>query len=59
MAAIIRVKRRRFDDLAENLVVSCKKPRNQEENKESDSSLEKSQVENVLKFAGTVSLEVT
>ena len=53
MAAIVRVKRRREEDVAESLVLLCKKSKSIEYEAAADNP-----VKSVLKFAGTVSAKV-
>ena len=52
MASVIRVKRRRGEDPAEALLLSCKRLRQSEE------SQPESKIESVLSFAGTISSKV-
>lgn len=53
MATIVRVKRRRNEEPAEVLLVSCKKPKN-----ETVSPEEEKEPQDVLKFAGTLTTKV-
>ncbi|GFN80020.1 solute carrier family 7, member 6 opposite strand [Plakobranchus ocellatus] len=52
MTSVIRVKRRRGEDPAEALLLSCKRLRHSQEAKEPQSQ---SEIESVLSFAGTIS----
>jgi len=58
MAAIVRVKRRREDDVADSLVLLCKKAKSVSPNAAiSECTVE--EVKSVFKFAGTVTAKVS
>ena len=58
MATIIRVKRRRSVDPVENLKVSCKKRRGEDDSQAGGELDNSEQIESQLEFAGTLESRV-